>query len=215
MGPQDPGEAASPRPARSVAARQGPEPGAGRLGRVGPTILTVGHGTRPIEAFLALLRTAGVEVLVDVRRFPSSRRNPQYGREALAAALAAAGIDYVWMGEELGGFRSPVPGSRHTALANRAFAGYADHMDTAAFHRGLERLIEMARERRVAVMCAETLWWRCHRRMLADALLAAGCEVAHLLDDGEHPHVLHPNARVEDGRPVYDVEPQPRLDLSR
>lgn len=204
MGPQDPGEVASPEAAEKCSS-------ADRLGSVGPTVLTVGHGRRPLEAFLALLRRAGVEVLVDVRRFPSSRRNPQYGREALAEALAAAGIGYVWMGEELGGFRRATPGSRHTALANRAFAGYADHMDTPAFRRGLDRLIAMARERRVAVMCAETLWWRCHRRMLADALLAAGCEVVHLLDDGEHPHALHPNARLEDGRPVYDVEPQPRL----
>lgn len=178
---------------------------------MGPRILTVGHGTRDVGAFLALLGGAGVELLVDVRRFPSSRRNPRYAQEALRTALAEAGIAYVWMGEELGGFRSAVPGSRHTALANRAFAGYADHMDTPAFRRGLERLIALARERPTAVMCAETLWWRCHRRMLADALLAAGCEVAHLLDDGVHPHALHPNARVEDGRPVYDVEAQPRL----
>jgi uncharacterized protein (DUF488 family) len=178
---------------------------------VGPRILTVGHGTRPIDAFLALLGAAGVRVLVDVRRFPGSRRNPQYAREALRAALEEAGIAYVWMGEELGGFRSPVPGSRHTALAQRAFAGYADHMDTPAFRRGLERLIALARERPVAVMCAETLWWRCHRRMLADALLAAGCEVLHLLEGGPQPHALHPNARIEDGRPVYDVEVQPPL----
>jgi uncharacterized protein (DUF488 family) len=178
---------------------------------VGPRILTVGHGTRPIDAFLALLGGAGVQVLVDVRRFPGSRRNPQYAREALRAALEEAGIAYVWMGEELGGFRSPVPGSRHTALAQRAFAGYADHMDTPAFRRGLERLIALARERPVAVMCAETLWWRCHRRMLADALLAAGCEVLHLLEGGPQPHALHPNARIEDGRPVYDVEVQPPL----
>lgn len=178
---------------------------------MGPRILTVGHGTRPTEAFLALLRRAGVEVLVDVRRFPSSRRNPQYAQEALRRALEEAKIAYVWMGEELGGFRSPAPGSRHTALANRSFAGYADHMDTPVFRGGLKRLIALARERPTAIMCAETLWWRCHRRMLADALLAAGCEVAHLLDDGAHPHVLHPNARVEDGHPVYDVEAEQRL----
>jgi uncharacterized protein (DUF488 family) len=84
-------------------------------------------------------------------------------------------------------------------------------MDTPVFRQGLERLIALARERPTAVMCAETLWWRCHRRMLADALLAAGCEVLHLLDGGPQPHRLHPNARIEDGRPVYDVEPQPRL----
>lgn len=178
---------------------------------MGPRVFTVGHGTRPIGAFLELLRAAGVEVLADVRRFPGSRRNPQYAQEALRAALEGAGIGYRWMGEELGGFRSPVPGSRHTALANRAFAGYADHMDTAAFRKALERLIALARERPTAVMCAETLWWRCHRRMIADALLAAGCEVVHLLEGGPTPHTLHPNARIEDGRAVYDVEPQPRL----
>ncbi len=176
-----------------------------------PRVLTVGHGTRPIEAFLDLLRGAGVEVLVDVRRFPSSRRNPQYARETLRGSLEAAGIRYVWMGEELGGFRTPSPSSRHTALAQRAFAGYADHMDTPGFRRGLERLIELARERPTAVMCAETLWWRCHRRLLADALLAAGCEVLHLLEGDPRPHELHPSARIQDGRPVYDVETQPRL----
>ncbi len=174
-------------------------------------VFTIGHGTRPIEGFLGLLDRAGVRLLVDVRTAPGSRRNPQYGQEALERSLEEHGIAYEWIGGDLGGFRKPRVGSRHTALEKEPFQGYADHMDTQGFRSALEGLIGLARERRTAIMCAESAWWRCHRRMIADALVASGCEAVHLMDDGPHPHELHPNARIADGRPVYDVGEQTRL----
>ncbi len=115
------------------------------------------------------------------------------------------------MGEELGGFREAMPESPHTALT--AFRGYADHMDTDGFRDALARLIETSRDTPTAVMCAESVWWRCHRQLIADALVAAGCDVVHLLDAGPQPHTLHPAARIEGGRPVYDVGTQSSLDV--
>jgi uncharacterized protein (DUF488 family) len=167
-------------------------------------LFSVGHGTRPIAAFIELLRRGGVQRLVDIRKVPASRRNPQYGREALTEALRAAGIEYAWRGGDLGGFRTPKPGSRHTALRNDLFRGFADHMDTPEFRDGLEWLLWSAAESATAFMCAESDWHRCHRRMISDAIRARGGRVVHLLDRGDEDHVLHPAARVEDGRPVYD-----------
>jgi uncharacterized protein (DUF488 family) len=170
----------------------------------GPLLFSVGHGTRPIEAFLALLRRARIRRLVDVRTAPGSRRNPQFGRDAIAEALEAAGIQYVWRGAELGGFRKPRRDSRHTALRKDPFRGYADHMDTPAFRDGLDWLLAAGRETHTAFMCAESDWRRCHRRMISDAVVAGGGRVVHLLDRGDEQHVLHRDARIEDGRPVYD-----------
>ena len=167
-------------------------------------LFSVGHGRRSIDAFVALLRRAGIERLVDVRVAPGSRRNPQFGQEALRAELERAGIAYEWR-RDLGGFRKPRPDSRHTALRHDMFRGYADHMDTDAFRAALARLIDTSAETRTAFMCAESDWHRCHRRMIADALVATGVRVIHLLDAGDQEHVLPPYARVEDGRPVYDV----------
>jgi uncharacterized protein (DUF488 family) len=170
-----------------------------------PRLYSIGHGTRPIETFLDLLRRAGVRRLVDVRTAPGSRRHPQYGRDALRASLEAAGIEYVWAGRELGGFRRPKPDSRHTALRHQGFRGYADHMDTEAFRQGLERLVASGAETPTAFLCAESDWHRCHRRMISDAVVAGGGRVVHLLDRGDEEHTLHPNARIRSGRPVYDV----------
>jgi uncharacterized protein (DUF488 family) len=170
------------------------------------TVFTIGHGARDIDGFLALLTSAGVELLVDVRTAPGSRKHPRFGRDALGASLAGAGIDYVWEGEALGGWRRARPDSRHVALRSAGFRGYADHMETDAFRAARQRLIERADEVPTAVMCAETLWWRCHRRMLADALVAVECEVRHIIDGPRlEPHRLSPQARVVDGLPVYDV----------
>lgn len=172
-----------------------------------------------------MLRAAAVGTLLDVRRFPGSRRHPQFGQDALAASLAEDGIDYEWHGETLGGRRtsraqasgsgsagrsaaSPRAGSRHTALREAAFAGYADHMDSPPFRAAVESLAERsAAGERLAVMCAETLWWRCHRSFIADALVMRGTEVTHLLRPGEtQRHRPHTTARRgEDGWPVYDV----------
>ena len=173
-----------------------------------PTIFTIGHGTRDIEEFLSLLRGAGVRLLVDVRSFPGSRRYPQFGKDALAASLESMGITYEWK-KELGGFRKPRRGSRHTALASAGFRGYADHMETDEFRAARDWLIRASTETTTAVMCAESLWWKCHRRMLADALVAAGCGVRHIMTGGKiDEHRLHPAARAEDGLPVYDVSPR-------
>jgi uncharacterized protein (DUF488 family) len=166
-------------------------------------IRTVGHGARPVEELVAVLAAAEVATLVDVRRFPGSRRHPQFGRDALAATLREAGVRYVWEGETLGGRRQRRPDSRHTALRNPSFAAYADHMDTPEFRTALERLAAGA-----AVMCAETLWWRCHRMLIADALVMRGVTVEHLLDVGHsQPHRVTEGARPDaDGWPVYDAQ---------
>src|SRR5437764_8678966 len=131
------------------------------------TLFSVGHGARPIEEFVAILEGAGIERLVDVRTAPGSRKHPQLGRGALADRLEAAGIGYVWR-QDLGGWRKPHPDSPHIALTSPGFRGYADHMGSPEFDRAIAWLIERGRERPTAFMCAETLWWRCHRRLLAD-----------------------------------------------
>ncbi|HEX2294147.1 MAG TPA: DUF488 domain-containing protein [Actinomycetota bacterium] len=180
-------------------------------------VFTVGHGTRATEELAALLASAGVGLLVDVRRFPGSRRHPHFAREALAESLPALGVAYEWRGEELGGRRSrDRSGSRHPAWRNDAFAGYADHMDTPVFRAALERIETEARSGvRLAVMCAETLWWRCHRRLIADALVLRGVEVVHLVQPGNStPHPVNEAARLgDDGYPVYDVGATPELPL--
>ena len=165
-------------------------------------LYTVGHGRRSTEDLAAVLADAGVSRLVDVRRFPGSRRNPHLSRDHLEADLPARGIAYEWV-EALGGRRSRVTASRHPAWRNDAFAGYADHMDSPEFRAALDDLLTRLP---LAVMCAETLWWRCHRRLVADAATLAGVEVVHLLDVGRsEPHRLHPAVRPdEEGRPVYD-----------
>jgi uncharacterized protein (DUF488 family) len=176
-----------------------------------PVIFTVGHGTRPIEEFLAILGAARIARLVDVRTAPGSRRHPQFGRDALAASLQARAIEYAWR-KDLGGFRTPRPDSPHVALRNDAFRGYADHMETEEFHSALSWLIDTSRDTSTAIVCAEVLWWRCHRRMISDALTVAGCEVVHLLDEARRePHRLNPSARVEGPRLIYDVGAQQAL----
>lgn len=171
-------------------------------------VCTVGHGARPIETFLATVGEARVDTLVDVRRFPGSRRHPQFGRDALEAAVQGAGRKYVWQGEILGGRRQGHPGSRHTALRNASFAAYADHMDTPEFRAAVDDLITTAATELQAVMCAETLWWHCHRMLIADALVLRGATVDHLLEPGvRQPHRLTTGVRPDDaGWPVYDAQ---------
>ena len=150
-------------------------------------LFTVGHGNRTTDELVAVLRDAGVERLVDVRRFPGSRRNPHLSREALARDLP---LVYEWWGEELGGRRQPAPDSKHVEWRNEAFRAYADWMDTPVFQGALARLLVTAAETPTTVMCAETLWWRCHRRLIADAAARQGAEVVHLLGVGKvqsHP----------------------------
>jgi uncharacterized protein (DUF488 family) len=167
-------------------------------------LYSVGHGRRPVDAFLELFHAPGIRRVVDVRAMPASRRNPQFNKAALESALANNGIEYVWRGAELGGLRTPQPDSRHVALRNDALRGYADHIETDEFANGLDWLLRSAGETLTALMCAESDWHRCHRRILSDAIVAAGGRVVHLLDGVQEEHVLHSSARIEDGRPIYD-----------
>jgi uncharacterized protein (DUF488 family) len=169
-------------------------------------VFTVGHGARTLDAFLELLAHANISLLVDVRTAPGSRKHPHFGKDVLAGSLKGAGIDYAWR-KELGGWRKPRSDSRHVALRSPGFRGYADHMETPEFRATRDWLMGRAADVPTAVMCAESLWWRCHRRMLADALLAAGASVAHIMEGGRlDPHRLHPAARIDGDTVVYDVE---------
>jgi uncharacterized protein (DUF488 family) len=174
------------------------------------TVFTVGHSTLPIEQFLAVLAAYGIERLADVRTIPRSRRNPQFNAEALAASLGAERIEYVPFGE-LGGLRKPLSNSPNTGWRNESFRGYADYMQTERFAHGLERLIELSRERRTAIMCAEAVPWRCHRSLVADALTARGSGVVEILSETSyHDHALTAFAHVS-GTTVTYPPAQPQL----
>lgn len=169
-----------------------------------PELYTVGHSTHPIEAFLDLLEGARVEAIADVRRYPGSRRNPQFAAAALRAALAEVGSGYHELGEELGGRRRPAKDSPNGGWRVEQFRGYADHMAGAEFASGLERLERIAATGRTAVMCAEGDWRRCHRRMVADAMLVRGFRVVHLRPGGGlEAHELTPFAVVAGERITY------------
>lgn len=193
-------------PKRAGGARRRPTPVPKESsGAAAPTVWTLGHSTRPLEEFLELLSRFRIEALADVRRFAGSRRYPQYGGSALEKTLAERGMEYRWL-PELGGRREPRSDSPHTAWRNASFRGYADHMDSTEFARALGELMELARRRRTAIMCAEALWWRCHRGLIADALRVRGFEVLHIL--GDSPPVAHPftpAARIVDGKLNYSA----------
>ncbi len=158
-----------------------------------------------------MLRAHEVETLVDVRTAPRSRHNPQFNSDALPAALAAAGIGYLHM-PTLGGLRHPRKDSLNLGWRNESFRGYADYMQTPEFGAALDRLIELGRARRMAIMCAEAVPWRCHRSLIADALAARGIAVEHIMSEAAaRPHTVTPFARIEDGRVTYPPE-QPGLD---
>jgi uncharacterized protein (DUF488 family) len=174
------------------------------------TLYTIGHSTRTIEQFIALLREHGVELLVDVRRFPGSRRHPHFGSAALAASLAEAGIGYAHA-EALGGRRDSeaAASSPNTAWRHSAFRAYADYMATPPFRAALDRLIAEAAGRTTTIMCAEAVPWRCHRRLITDALLARGIPVADIVGPGAAtPARLSEHALVRaDGSVIYPATP--------
>jgi uncharacterized protein (DUF488 family) len=172
-------------------------------------ILTIGHSTHPIERFIRLLGASRIELVADVRRFPGSWRNPQFGAEALAESLAAAGIGYESLGDDLGGRRRARRGSPNDAWRVEAFRAYADHTASDEFRRGLERLEALATARRTSIMCAEGDWRRCHRRLIADALLARGWRVLHIAPDGRSSeHALPVFATAAGGEVTYRAQPR-------
>ena len=169
------------------------------------TIWTIGHSTRPLEEFLELVSENRIESVADVRRYPGSRRWPHFAREHLGVALESHGLFYTWF-PELGGRRTPSPDSPNTAWRNAAFRGYADYMATEAFADGLTRLVNLASGLRTAIMRAESLWWRCHRGLIADVLRWLGFEVIHIL--GPRSTATHPYtsaARIVRGQLSYSV----------
>jgi uncharacterized protein (DUF488 family) len=202
----DPGDEALAHPVGS-----GDDDGDGRSGQPQGSavnaIRTLGHGTLSADELASLFTEAGIEVVVDVRRYPGSRRHPHFGRDQMAAWLPGTGSEYRWM-PALGGRRRPEPGSPNLGLRNEQFRAYADHMATAEFADAVTELVRLATDRSVAVMCSESVWWRCHRRLLADHLvLVVGAPVDHLFHDGrlvEHPPT--PEARRAGGHLVYDLE---------
>jgi uncharacterized protein (DUF488 family) len=174
-----------------------------------PAVLTIGHSTRALADFLALLEECAATTLVDVRRFPGSRRYPHFGGPALAQSLAGVRIGYVHE-PDMGGRRDPRPDSVNTAWRVAAFRGYADHLASPEFRAGLERVLALAAEGRPVIMCAEAVPWRCHRQLIADALVARGVAVRHILGPGqERAHELNPSAhRGPDGVLVYPANAQ-------
>ena len=177
------------------------------------TLLTYGHGTDSSERTIATLRAAGVSSVVDIRTAPGSRRNPQFARAELERWLPEAGIGYRW-DKRLGGFRRPGPGNPDVAWREDMFRGYAEHMRTAEFTAAIDDVLDEAARRQVTVMCSESVWWRCHRRLVADfAVTARGVEVRHLMHDGRlEEHRPSDGLRLrDDGLLVYDSGQAPLL----
>jgi uncharacterized protein (DUF488 family) len=169
-------------------------------------IWTIGHSTRDIASFISLLQANGIKLLVDVRTLPGSKRYPQFNKEALADSLGKSGIRYEHF-PELGGRRKARPDSSNTAWRNASFRGYADYMETGDFHKGVKRLLDLADTNPTAIMCAEAVWWRCHRSLISDYLKARGIEVMHILDANKiEPHPYTSAARIVNGKLSYAAE---------
>lgn len=171
------------------------------------TLFTIGHSTRAGAELVAMLQEAGVQLLADVRRYPGSRRHPQFNRDALAESLAAEGLRYEWLGQELGGRRKQIvhrDASRNGAWKNAGFRNYADAMATPEFQSAVAALAELARAEPTAILCAERDWSRCHRQLLADLFSVQGWRVVHLIEPGRREeHRISPHARVEEGELRY------------
>lgn len=166
-------------------------------------IWTIGHSTRSFEEFAAALRSFEIECLADVRSFPGSRRYPHFNKESLRVSLAQAAVEYVHL-PDLGGRRRAKPDSINMAWQSKMFRGYADYMETEEFQDGIERLLELGHEHRTAIMCAEAVWWRCHRGLISDYLKASGIEVLHILTAGKaEPHPFTSAAQLVDGKLSY------------
>lgn len=177
-------------------------------GKTIPLALTVGHSTRTAEQLLELLQEHGASLIADVRKMPRSGRNPQFNAQTLSAELEQAGIGYLHL-PGLGGLRRPSPDSANAGWRNASFRGYADYMQTAQFRESLEEILRLTEDGPPCLMCAEAVPWRCHRRLIADALLARGISVEHILDASRsQTHTLTPWAKIEPGAetPIYPPE---------
>lgn len=170
-----------------------------------PLVCTIGHSTLPIDQFIALLRANDVCCLLDIRTLPKSRHNPQYHQDKLPGALEAAGIGYRHL-PGLGGLRRPRPDSPNGGWRNTSFRGYADYMQTPQFAHDVDEVAALARGRRCCLMCAESVPWRCHRSLVADALLVRGVPVGHIIGNKRKPHTLTPFARVDGLAITYPPE---------
>jgi len=170
-------------------------------------IWTIGHSTRTIEKFISLLEEHGIKLLADVRLLPGSKRYPQFNKETLADSLSQAGICYEHF-PELGGRRKPRENSPNTAWRNESFRGYADYMEREEFDKGVKRLLDLAADAGpAAMMCAEAVWWRCHRGLISDYLKARGIEVLHIVDANKtEPHPYTSAARIVDGKLSYGAD---------
>ena len=178
------------------------------------TIFTFGHSCLPREKILKTIQTAGISCVVDVRAVPHSARYPQFSQDQLREALNAQHVTYHWAGHALGGRRSARPDSPHVALLDDAARGFADHMDTSDFERGIAQLLNLAQREPIAIMCAESLLEHCHRRLIADALVLRGVRVVHLVDGQVlREHRLSVEARRESTSLIYDRSTTRRLDL--
>jgi uncharacterized protein (DUF488 family) len=168
------------------------------------TLYTIGHSTRSLDELIEVLKTHDIQTLVDIRAFPASRRLPYFNREFLEKAMPAAGIRYEWM-KSLGGYRKHMrEDSPHAALRSESFRNYADYMQTPEFERAVEELVRLAGEPGTAYMCAERLWFHCHRMMVSDWLVAHGHTIKHIVDAGPaRPHKLSSEVRMIDGQLIY------------
>jgi uncharacterized protein (DUF488 family) len=170
-------------------------------------IWTIGHSTRSIDTFISLLMANGIKLLADVRTWPGSKRYPQFNKEKLSDSLGKAGIRYEHF-PELGGRRKTKPDSKNTAWRNESFRGYADYMETEEFDKGVKHLLNLAADAGpTAIMCAEAVWWRCHRSLISDYLKAVDIEVLHILDANKtQPHPYTSAARIANGKLSYAAE---------
>lgn len=169
-------------------------------------IWTIGHSTRLLEEFVAMLHSFNIELIVDIRSYPGSRKFPQFNKEALEISLPQNNIEYIHL-KNLGGRRKVKPDSKNTAWRHAAFRGYADYMETPAFKAGINELEILALKKRTAYMCSEAVWWRCHRSMVSDYLKVNGWKVMHIMGIGkedEHPYTAP--AKIVDGELSYEVD---------
>lgn len=170
------------------------------------TIWTIGHSTRAFDELRALLNINTIEALADVRRFPASRKYPHFNQDRLDRSLLMVGVEYIAL-PELGGRRQPRPDSHNTIWRNESFRGYADYMETEMFHAAIERFLELACQKRTVIMCAEAVWWRCHRALIADYLKTAGVCVQHIIDKtNSKTHPYTSAARLKKGKLSYSPE---------